>query len=224
MSEKHTTSPAYVAYSTLKKTIQGLAPEGELPTHIDHSVLRSMSGSARSQFVGALRFFGLIDEQDVPAPELRTLAVSNDQEWKSTLKPILEKKYTQAQFEALKSGTPKSLRASFEGVSPSLVDPATRFLIKAAEEVGISVGAHIKKNASTSSSASRSTARRTARRPSSAKPRKASSAPTGSTTDALLEKFPAFDPKWDADQQKSWFDAYQKLIEITKSKGGDGDG
>ena len=67
-------TPAYVSYSTFKNKVRALAPNGKLPSRIDRSALDGMSGAGQSQFLGALRFLGLIDENGVPSGRLTKLA------------------------------------------------------------------------------------------------------------------------------------------------------
>lgn len=227
LAEKPVLSAPYVAYATFKNTVRGLAPSGELPSQIDHSVLGKMSGSARSQFTGALRFLGLIDDEGAPQEDLLELAVSNEQDWKSTLSPFLESYYSAETLEALRSGTPKTLAATLAASNPSTVRPAVRFLIKAARDCDIPVGHHIDKGIvsangtarprrrSSSSSSSASRSRKPRNRPGS------SQTTADTATQALLAKFPEFDPSWPEDQQASWFKAYERLLTITSDKGGD---
>lgn len=224
MSENNTLSPAYVAYSTFKNTILGLAPNGELPTHVDHSVLSTMSGSSRGQFIGALRFFGLVSEDDIPSPELSQLAVSNEQDWKSTLRTLLESHYTEQQLAALRSGTPKSLHETFSGAPPSLIKPATRFFVKAALDVGLSVGPHVARKSAPRSNGNALTRRTPRRQQRRIHPHSRQTQPTtGSLAESLLAKFPEFNPSWEKEQQQSWFEAYQKLLAMTENtkKGGE---
>jgi hypothetical protein len=38
----------------------------------------------------------------------------------------------------------------------------------------------------------------------------------GSPEDRLIAKFPDFDPAWPADVQQSWFEAFEKIMALTK--------
>lgn len=221
MTEKVTVSPAYVAYSTFKNTIKRLAPDGQLPGQIDHSILGTMSGAARSQFFNALRFFGLVDESGVPSKELNQLAVAGEPEWKVAFKPVILSRYDSDIIESLKSGTPNSLREAFGDIGPSLIKPAMRFLVKAAQDVGIQVGSHIAK---AKTDGNGTPPRRSPRKPGSRARREPQPLSEPIATDfksALLAKFPVFDPNWGDEQQKAWFAAYQKLLGMTEKNGSD---
>src|SRR5690606_749323 len=56
-----------------------------------------------------------------------------------------EQNYTEAQLSALQSGTIASLKKSFEDTGASIVPSACRFLIAAADDVGVPVSGTIKK-------------------------------------------------------------------------------
>src|SRR5688500_6352279 len=111
MSEEKLT-PAYVSYATFKNTVRGLAQHGHIPDRIDHSVLSSMSGSARAQFLGAMRFLGLINKEGDPSESLRKLAVASEPDWKQQLRELVKCAYTD-QIKLFATGTPQQLRESF---------------------------------------------------------------------------------------------------------------
>ncbi len=144
--EDKNVSPAYVAYATFKNQVRGLAEHGPLPGRIDHSLLGSMSGSARAQFMGSLRFFDLMNKDGVPAVKLVQLAKANEAEWKGVMKGIVEATYPN-QIKLLTTGTPQQLRESFVGIGPSIVTPVVRFLLAAAKDCGIPVTPHIANSA-----------------------------------------------------------------------------
>src|ERR1035437_4228980 len=101
-----TISPPYVAYLTFKQTIRGLNRDGHIPDQIDSSILPTMSGSARQQFVNALKFFSLIDDKNVVSATLKNLAqAQDDDKWKPLLQGVINHHY-QPQMKALTGGTP----------------------------------------------------------------------------------------------------------------------
>lgn len=224
MPDDRKQSPAYLSYRTLKSTIRSIAHEGRPPPRIDSSVLSKMSGSARTQFLGALRFLSLISEDDRPTDRLVSLCAANDSEWKSVMGSILKEKYP-SQLAALKDGTPATFKESFVGVSASLVTPACRFLWSAAKDAGLPISGHIKEI---------SNAPRTSKKAGSKlatesgdgsggdddAPREDESKVPASIQDRLLEKFPAFDPGWDDVRQAAWFSAYEKLVALSTKGGG----
>jgi len=211
--------PAYIGYQSFLNTIKMLAPKGSLPDRIDGTVLTSLNGSTKAQFIAALRFLGLIDPGGKPTANFQKLIESSAHEphRKAFMASMLKLKYG-AQLDALKSGTPGSLKESFGDIGPSLVAPAARFLLQAAEDADLPVSPHIK----------------AAGIPSPKKPRKArvpGDGPEGGEADlpeqpevnplhtALIAKFPEFRPDWSPEERKVWMEMYAEIFKITKSVG-----
>jgi hypothetical protein len=214
--EPSTNTPPYLSYVTFKNTVQGLALSGQIPRQIDHSVLGTMGGSGRKMFLAALRFLDLIDDEGSPAERLRKLATASDSNWADFMQVLLREKYGDL-VEQLSDASPKSLRDAFiqqfTGIGASLIEPAIRFLVTAARDCGLAVSSHLAmRKPRTGGNAPR-------------KPRKspkqaviAEEVPpqTGgrSIKDALVAKFPSFDPTWDKESQGAWFAAFQRLIKV----------
>ncbi len=135
-------TPPYVAYKTFKSSIAGL---DHVPDTIDYSMYDRMNGSARTLLFGALKFFELIDDKEKPSQEFRRLAGGEGEAWNGTLKSLIERHYAD-QLSFLKSGTVASLKRSFgDEIGPSIVSPACRFLMQAAQDVGLPVSPSIAK-------------------------------------------------------------------------------
>src|SRR4051812_44879559 len=81
MSEETSKKPPYVSYATFQKFIDSL--KELVPARIDNTTpfMVGQSGSARSNLMAALRFFGLVDGK-VPTDSLKTLARAADDEKK----------------------------------------------------------------------------------------------------------------------------------------------
>jgi len=217
--EKQNSTPPYLSYVTFKNTIQSLALDGKLPRQIDRTILGTMSGAGQKQFIAALRFFDLIDEDGTPQKNLNGLAKATESDWKDFM-GVLLKEYYPREVEQLDNASPKTLRESFvnsfDGIGPSLIEPGIRFLVSAAKECGLPVSGHIGKR------------NPRAANPPKRKPKKdirqafdvavgdvgQQNVVASSIQNALLNKFPNFDPTWAPEQQKVWFDAYSKLLEM----------
>ena len=214
-------TPPYVAYKTFKNAVRGLQHEGRLPDRIDSSALMALSGSTRKMFLLSLRWLNLIDKDGIPSPLMGKLAAANEAEWKSLIGEAVKSHYA-TQVPILKSGTPKQLRESFADVPASCVVPAMRFLIHAAEDAGLPVSHVIDKNRGGSVSGASSGKGKRRRREEGADMddtiNPAVDPPAPSKADsfkmALLDKFPAFNPEWGEEQQKNWFSAYQRLLDL----------
>lgn len=133
----------YIPFTTFRNTLTKWGETGALPSRIDNSLLSTMSGGAQSQFLGALRFFELIDDGGAPSDALRLL-VSQGKDFGKNLKPLLLRFYTEDQLRQLEHGTPASLAESFPGRSSSVTQKMCRFFITAAEEGQLSISPHLK--------------------------------------------------------------------------------
>lgn len=142
MAEESKQTPAYVSYKTFKSSLFGLP---HVPTTIDYSVYQSMNGSTRNALFSAFKFFGLIGPKGEPSKVFREMAGKDEAVWKKNLADLLNA-YYKDQLAPLKGGSIASLKKSFEDVAgPSLVAPACRFLISAAEDAGIEVSPSVAK-------------------------------------------------------------------------------
>lgn len=217
-------TPPYISYVTFKNTIQTLSLDGKMPRQIDHSVLGTLGGSMRKNFMAALRFFKLIDDSGKPADGLRKLASANEAQWKEFIGVLLEEHYPE-QINQLADASPNLLRdsfvKSFGDFGSSVVQPAIRFLLIAARDAGIPVSSHLGQRKVRSANGARRKPRKETRH--TAIPEEEMDQPVSdkktSFRASLLEKFPSFDPSWQAEQQQAWFSAYQKLLGMHNEPG-----
>lgn len=223
MSVEQAITPPYLAYATFKSTIQNLAlSTGKFPRQIDHTVLPTLSGSARKMFLASLRFFDLIDDSGAPKDRLVKLAEAKEDQWKEWMGILLAEKYPK-QVHQLANASPKSLRdnfvESFSNIGSSLVEPAIRFLTSAAKDSGLEVSSYLSQRKARVSPSIRRKPRKEARQ--AVMPDEDASEMTNAPStyrDALLGKFPSFDPSWKPEQQQAWFDAYKRLLEMHDEK------
>ncbi len=142
MAEQQKRTPAYGSYQTLMNNITSL---DHVPDVIDYSVYPTMSGGTRALFFGALRFFHLIDAQGKPSDDFHQLVDGTDEARTAVMRQLIERHY-QTQLGILKNGTMASLKKSFgDDIGASVLAPACRFLIKAAQDTGLPVSSTIAK-------------------------------------------------------------------------------
>ena len=113
-----------------------------VPAQIDASVLKSLSGTARSQLLSALRFMHLIDGDGIPSEGLKKLADAvSTPEWSTKLAEFLTEAYKPIiKGLDLKTATPKMLAESFKkfgGVEGGTVELALRFFLIGMKEAGV---------------------------------------------------------------------------------------
>ena len=138
--------PPYIAFSTFLSFIKGLAKTG-IPSRIDKSLLRNMSGGNQSALISALKWFGLIDDAGVPSKSLEALVKAGDAV-APLFKEMLPVAYT---FMAdgtvnLERATGSQIEEKFKayGLSGSTIVKAMAFFLSACKEATVPLSAHIK--------------------------------------------------------------------------------
>jgi len=155
----------YVSWLTLKNSIEGLV-QG-IPNQIDRSTFPGLSGGVQSQLFAALKFLGLMDDDDKPTPELHALAVSDESKRKEKLKEIIQSRYASIFALDLMKATPQQVANKLGdeyGVSGDTKDKAMRFFLHAVQYVGIPISRFFKLPGAATSSNGGKSKRRTSNR------------------------------------------------------------
>jgi hypothetical protein len=193
---------------------------------IDKTLFDSYAGSVRTQLLGAYRFFGLTDNNNLVEPLLPELVNSDTEARKRLLKGLIEQKY--ARILALDLGTISQgqLDEAFRtfNINGSTLVRAERFFVKACVELGIPISKRISEKSAGKSTANpaRSTKGRSksggAKRDNKAENMSAKPVPrTPTWEDKLLNKFPVFDPKWPDDLKAKWFEGFERFMGAKQS-------
>jgi len=213
--------PPYVAYKTFTNFIASLRHSG-LPNRIDRSVFSGVSGANQSFLLATLKFLGLINDDGVPTASLREL-VEKPQNEKALFAKAAKEGYSfvfDGSFN-INSATTAELAEKFRerGIGGSTIDKALSFFTSICEAAEIKISPHLKSKRG-SGSAVGSTPRKYKRRKVSGETPENSVIPPAAAPktfqEILLSKFPDFDPKWDADTQKKWFENFEKFMESAK--------
>lgn len=226
--------PPYLPYKSFKGFVDGLRQA--VPSRIDRSLMRTMSGGQQSAMIQALRFLQLIEEDGRTTPKLHRLATSEGAERQQALQEMLSQAYSfvfkEPGFE-LKAATAQELEERFRasGATGDTVRKAVVFFEGAATDAGLELSPYIKKRAARSGgprvarkrrSGSGTTAGGRVGNPANDGDRPAqhplqetppSPPPTLTWAQMLLSKFPSFDPAWPDEVKSKWFDAFDKLME-----------
>lgn len=211
--------PPYVAYKTFSNFIKSLR-ESSIPGRIDRSVFPGLSGAAQSFLLAALRYLGLISNDGSPTALLKDI-VENPQNEKAALAKAVKEKYKfifAGDFN-INTATGAQLSEKFkeQGVNGSTIIKAVSFFTSLCETAGIQTSPHLK--GSRLSNSNGSTPRKyKKRKPASENETGDVPPPPAAKTfqEILLAKFPDFDPAWDADTQKKWFENFEKFMESAK--------
>jgi hypothetical protein len=223
MTEKTKTHiPPYLSWKTFGTYIQSL--QQALPSRIDTSGMIRLSGGLRAPMLSALKFLKLIKDDGTPEPELRELVNSSYPDKKDTytqtLRKVIENAYPSLldpKFD-LANTTPKQFTDGFEklGVSGETTRKSIRFFLDAAKDAGIKVSPIVldarKKGPKLNGSPKPKVRKDGGESKGSGSPSYEIPPIRTSMLDRLIEKFPEFNPEWDLEAQKAWFEAYSRLL------------
>ena len=139
--------PRYVPYSTFLRFINGLYKIG-VPSHIDRSIMDTMSGSGQSAMIAALKSLQLVDADLEPKPALQKLVNGSEDDFSTTLNTLVHSTYAFL-FEdsiQIENTTSKKVEEKFRniGVSGSTLTKCISFFLAAAKAANISVSPHVK--------------------------------------------------------------------------------
>lgn len=170
-----------------------------------------------------LRYLKLINEKDEPSSMLKQLTDS-DANYGELLREILTHSYAFLNDESidLKNTTTDKVAEKFKelGASGSTVSKCMAFFLAAAKDAGIEVSQYVKAPAPVRANPARKVRSRVkggnASNGVSQSGCEPPAPPKNTWQEQLLAKFPEFDPSWDDETRRKWFDAFQELM----SKGG----
>jgi hypothetical protein len=225
-AEPERRSVPYTVYATAINFLEKLK-EHPLPQKIDKSLMPNLSYATQPQLLAALKCMGLIADDGSPTAKMGRLVAADAKQRPAIIGEVVRETYPFLFVNGfdLKRATPEELDNKFKEastVSGATVDKAVKFFIAAATEGGIALSPHL---AQRKSSPSNGAKRKRAKRARSDGASEASPPPplTPATqgqelVQQLLNKFPAFDPKWDKELQEAWFSGFDKLMDHTGTK------
>lgn len=143
MDQDQKRTAPYLPFSTFISGIDAL--HAGVPEVLDKSLLRSLSGTAQNQVLGAFRFFELIDEDRRVQPPLKIL-VQDKENRKAHVRQLLDQFYPGAVALGRSTGTMPQLNAAMMqyGVQGATVAKAVAFFLKAAEFADLPMSPHWK--------------------------------------------------------------------------------
>lgn len=215
------TIPPYVPYRTFTTFVESL--KSGVPSRIDKSVLRSMSGGVRGWLKAALRSMQLIDASDVPTTALHRLVAAEGAMRQRLLRELFGGTYGFLSRRVdLAVATPAEIEAAFaaRGARGDTVRKSIAFMLAMAKEAGVVLSPHLVKRGAILRSDSRR------RRPGLVEPPRASpkaalrsegttlaaGAATAAPIADLVQKLPPFDATWSDELKLKWFAAYDRLM------------
>lgn len=136
--------PPYFSFQTFWSFLTALASK-PLPPQIDRSMMDGKSGTDQASLLAAMKFFGLIDQDQRVQHGLQEMAAATEDARKRAFASLLRQKYPR-QFEiSEQNGTEKLLSDSFEDVWSYTGDTrrkAMTFFLHGSRFVGLDLSAH----------------------------------------------------------------------------------
>lgn len=138
--------PPYVPFKAFKAFIERLNGTA-IPPAIDPSLLRTMSGTARSQLMSCLRFLNLTGPDGTVTDKFRSLIKSYKTDtWADTLKNVVFEAYHGVIGNVdLDTGTDAQLVTAFRqrgNVDGQVLEKSKRFFLSAMNESGVTYSPH----------------------------------------------------------------------------------
>jgi hypothetical protein len=237
--------PGYVSFATFRNALANFRAEG-LPTRLDSSVLKNLSGSTQSQLKVTLRHLELIDNEDRVTSLFRELINSEEDVFKDILSRIIAKSYAfifedeTGEFD-LAMATPQQFSEKFRGtgLSGDTLRKAESFFINLATEAGITISKRITSGRTSADRPRKVDKRRISNSNTLRKPKtdgEIQKTPTASAIpksedvstrwrekmlENLLGKFPEFSPDWDEESRQKWLDQFGNLMGMIRDEHGD---
>jgi hypothetical protein len=187
-----------------------------------------MNGSNQSSLISALKWFSLIDDAGAHGARLETLVGAGDNTGE-VLRGMLPTAYGFMSDGSIDVGraTGAQLEEKFRayGLSGQTITKAMAFFLSACKEAGIALSTHIKLPKAASRASGPQKGKKGRQSPETndgdaegADGSEARSKATKTTADALMDKFPSFDPNWPEKIQEQWFAAFAKMQDMVKGK------
>jgi len=225
-------TPPYIAYKTWLTFLEDLKTHG-IPDQIDRSVLKRFAWGIGGQLLVGIRALGLITADNKPTQRLADLVAALDtDQFKHVLERMLRESYPYVFKLDLTTATPTMFADAFKNnvgaKGEDVLAKCRRFFLQAAAAAGIEVGKRLVARGSGAAAAG-GVKKKRAPRP---KDDKAADTSTGTGSDAnaggaggktpsymeaLLAKFPPFDPIWPDDIKAKWFDGFDQFMKGAKS-------
>jgi len=225
-AEKKMPVPPYVAYRTLTNFLERF--KQGLPGRIDRGLMGSMSGAAQSQVTTALRYLGMISENNIPQLIMKRYVTGEEEERKAALREMLEKSYPfifDGEFD-VSTATAHMLRENFAENTSASGDTISRciaFFKDAASDAGIIVSPYIlQKSARNAGGSKRRTTTKKVQKesdhPPAAQPvSHPPKAPSFAAQSSLLlmglfQRLPVPGSTWGKDERERWVQTLQNVL------------
>lgn len=179
----------YASWVTVKNAVEELS-QG-IPNQIDRTTFPGQSGGVQNQLFAALKFLGLMRDDNTPTEALHALAVPDEAARKEQWRKLIKDRYAELFALDLTKATQQQLNermASSYNVSGETKDKAVRFFLSAIGYLGIPVSRYIQIPGASNGNAATRSKRRVARaKPATAIEPEPDTAPSGTSRAITLK-------------------------------------
>ena len=223
---KKSATPPYVAYKTLSNFLDRF--KQGLPGRIDRGLMGSMSGAAQSQVTTALRYLGMISDNNIPNPIMRRYVNGEESDRRAALREMLERSYPflfNHEFD-IATATAHMLRDNFTENTSATGETISRciaFFKDAAVDAGIEVSPYIMQRSARSSAGgskrkvaakkAQSALQQSPAQEGSQIPRAASFVAQSSLLlMGLFQRLPVPGNRWSREEREQWIQTLQNVL------------
>jgi len=217
-------SPPYVSYKTFESFLARL--QQQLPTRIDRSYWGELfSGSTGTQLMSAMRFLNLVDGNTRPLPRLKLLVSATSGEHRAALmRQVADECYAFVLKGTLdtQNATYAELEDVFQNtyrMKSDVCRKCIKFFTEFSKDAGIPLSPQItkKRKMPRTNTSTKNTIKKVGTRTTEnfVVPFTENKMPELLPWHQMLaDKFPHFDPAWNDEIKKKWFEAYFELFKI----------
>lgn len=221
-------TPPYISPRTFRHLIEQF--QKNLPDRIDRSYLDELhSGSTSTQIMSAFRYLNLADPLNKPTHHLKLLIAAEGEERAKRLKDIANSAYSfvlsngSVDLQTATYAQLEELFHDYSGVDGDVRRKCIKFFTALSQDADIPLSPHITSKVRMDRGIK--TTRLPVRKTSSRNVKEAEVPQQTIKVPELLpwhqmlvEKFPHFDPAWNDEIKKKWFEAYFELFKINPHK------
>ncbi len=207
--------PPAVTFEAFTRALR-LFKQGGLPARVDRSVLSPRFGQKACGVIAAFQFLGLADAKGGTGETASKLvAALDEQDWPVAFAPVLRSAYAPIFEIDLATATLHQLNEQFAtayGVRGEGARKTVFFFVSAARGAKLELSNYLFENSRIRGGGPERRVSPPKRRRTVRESADDDTAPLAPAFEALVEKFPEFDPDWSNEVKQEWFVSFRELM------------
>lgn len=207
--------PPAVTYEAFTRALR-LFKQGGLPARVDRSVLSPRFGPKAKGVIAAFQFLGLADaEGTTDEVAARLVDAIDERYWPQTFEPVLRAAYAPIFEIDLTAATLHQVNEKFAsayGVKGEGTRMTVFFFVSAARDAKLNLSNYLFENSRIRGGRPMGSVSTVKRRRKDRESIDDDPAPVAPALEALVEKFPDFDPDWSDEIKQEWFASFRELM------------